>query len=131
MHELSVASGIVDRALAAADEENADRVDQLTVEVGEATHLNPDQLRFCLETAIEGTVAAEATVTIESVPPVARCACGWRGEPGTLDVAISYAPEVRCPDCGSRTEFEQGRECRLTSIEIPDTAGTHQHPNHR
>lgn len=131
MHELSVASGIVDRALAAAAEEGADRIEELTVEVGEATHVNPDQLRFCLDTAIEETIASGATVTIEPVSPVVRCGCGWRGEPETLDVAISYAPDLRCPECGDRTEFEQGRECRLASIEIPDAAGTPQRTNHR
>lgn len=120
MHELSIAAGIVDRALAAAEEHDATAVEELTVEVGRATHVNHDQLRFCLETALDGTIAAEATVTIQPIEPRAQCGCGWAGEPDDLGVALSYAPDVRCPDCGGRATLDRGRECRLASIEIPD-----------
>ncbi len=120
MHELSLASGIVDHALASAREHDAERIEELTVEVGKATHINPAQLRFCIEAAIERTIADGATVTIETVPPLARCSCGWTGEPEALEMALSYAPEVRCAACNSRAELERGRECRLASIEIPD-----------
>lgn len=120
MHELSIATGLLDRALTAAREHDATRIDELTVEVGQATHVNPDQLRFCLETAATDTPADDATVTIETVPAAARCACGWTGTPESLDVALSYAPDVRCPDCGERADLERGRGCRLASIEIPD-----------
>lgn len=124
MHELSIASSVVDRALTAASEHGADEIEELTVDVGKATHVNPDQLAFCLEAAIEPTIAADAEVTIETVTPLARCDCGWSGEPDSLDVAVSYAPDVTCPSCEARLELEQGRECRLASIEIPD-------PDHR
>lgn len=121
MHELSIATGIVDAARSAAEDHDAGSIEELTIELGRATHVNPDQLRFCLETAIEGTIAADADVTIETIDPRARCTCGWEGEPDDLGVALSYAPDVRCPECDSRTELERGRECRLSSIEIPET----------
>lgn len=122
MHELSIASGIVDRALAAADEHDARAIEELTVEVGEATHVNPGQLAFCVEAALERTTAAGAEVTVETVTPRARCDCGWRGEPDALDVAVAYAPDVACPSCGAHLSLDRGRECRLASIEIPDPA---------
>lgn len=121
MHELSIATAIVDRALETATAHGAAEVEELTIELGKATHVNADQLRFCIDTAVEGTIAADATVTIETVSPRAQCDCGWRGEPDALGVAISYAPDVSCPDCGSRVELARGRECRLSSIEIPET----------
>lgn len=120
MHELSVATAIVDRALSAAADNAASEIEELTVEVGRATHVNPDQLEFCLETALERTIGAGATIHVETLTPTAECECGWRGEPDRLDTAISYAPDVRCPDCGKRATLVQGRECRLRSIEIPD-----------
>ena len=120
MHELSIASRLLDRALSAADDHDADSVEELTVALGRATHVNPDQLRFCLETAIDGTIAADATITIERVTPRARCDCGWEGEPDDLEGTIAYAPDVRCPDCGERASLVAGRECRLRSIDIPD-----------
>lgn len=122
MHEISVASGILDRALSAAEEHGADRIEAVTIEIGRATHVSPDQLVFCLETIAEGTAAERTTVRTEPVEPVAACDCGWRDAPEELDLAIAFAPEVRCPECGDRTELVRGRECRLASIEIPDDA---------
>lgn len=120
MHELSVAMGIVDRALGAAEDHGTETIEQLTVELGSATHVNPDQLRFCIETATDGTPAAGATIEIEQVAPMARCECGWEGEPGTLEAAMVYAPDVQCPECGDRTDLVRGRECRLAAVELPD-----------
>ncbi len=132
MHELSVAMGIVDRARRAAEEHGAAVVEELTVELGAATHVNPDQLRFCLEVATRETAVEGATITIETVEPLARCGCGWHGEPGGLEAAIGYAPDLRCPDCGGRTALERGRECRLASIEVPDGAdGPPEEPTRR
>ena len=120
MHELSIASRLLDRALSAAADHGAETVDELTIALGRATHVNPDQLRFCLETAADGTPAADATFSIERIPPRARCDCGWTGEPDRLESTITYAPNVRCPDCGGRATLVEGRECRLRSIGIPD-----------
>jgi hydrogenase nickel incorporation protein HypA/HybF len=119
MHEVSVARGILDRARTAAAEHGADRIVTLTVEIGRATHVNPDQLVFCLEAIVEGTVADGATIHTEIVAPEASCDCGWAGTPDDLGVVGGYAPDVRCPDCGARAELHQGRECRLASIEVP------------
>ncbi|AUX08251.1 hydrogenase nickel incorporation protein HypA/HybF [Halalkaliarchaeum desulfuricum] len=120
MHEISVASGILDRAISAAEEHGADRVDAITIEIGRATHVNPDQLVFCVETVAEGTPIAGAAVRTDVVDPVAACDCGWRGEPDDLGLVGGFAPDVRCPECGERTELVRGRECRLASIEVPE-----------
>jgi hydrogenase nickel incorporation protein HypA/HybF len=118
MHELTVASRLVDRALSAAAERDAERIDGLTVAVGEATHLAPEQLEFCISAALEGTVAEGAAVSIESVPPTGACDCGWRGEPARVDATVA-APRRHCPECGATIELTAGDDCRLTSIEIP------------
>jgi hydrogenase nickel incorporation protein HypA/HybF len=122
MHELSIATSILDRALTAASDHGAEEIEELTVEVGTVTHVNPGQLKFVLEAAMETTIAADAEVILETVTPDAQCDCGWSGEPETLDVAVSYAPDISCPSCGARLTLDRGRECRLASIEIPDTA---------
>lgn len=120
MHEISVASGILDRALSAAQEHGADRIDEMTLEIGRATHVNPDQLAFVLETIADGTSAEGADVTADVVEPVAACDCGWRDTPAELELAVGFAPDIQCPECGDRTELVAGTECRLASIEVPD-----------
>ncbi len=120
MHEVQIATDLLARAEQVASDHGADHIDELTVAVGRATHINPDQLELTIETVAEDTLAAEATVTIETVEPYATCECGWEGPPETLDVANVVAPNVTCPDCGRKLEFERGRECRLTSISVPD-----------
>jgi hydrogenase nickel incorporation protein HypA/HybF len=120
MHELAIANRIVDRAREAAAAHDADRVTELTLEVGTATHLNPDQLRFCLETVADGTPAADATVHIETVTPRGECDCGWNGEPPTLDGVGAVIPTLACPACGDRLTLTAGRECRLAAVTVPD-----------
>jgi hydrogenase nickel incorporation protein HypA/HybF len=120
MHEFSVADAVLERAIATASEHDAGAIEELTIELGTSTHVNPDQLRFCLEAVAEGTPAAGATVRIERVEPRGRCECGWAGSPPTIDGAGMAAPNLRCPDCGDRIELTRGKECRLTSITTPE-----------
>jgi hydrogenase nickel incorporation protein HypA/HybF len=124
MHEISVAEAILARALDAAAEHDADRIEALTIEVGRATHVNTDQVVFCLDAITEGTPAEGVEVRTEAVDPFAACDCGWSGAPESLDVGPAFAPDVRCPECGHRAHLERGRECRLVAIEVPDGEST-------
>lgn len=123
MHELTVAKAILDRAREAIDLDPGD-IETLTVELGVATHVNPDQLRFCIEMVAEETPLADIEVAIERVAARAVCDCGWRGEPPAFEGSAAVVPAGRCPECGGRTKFTQGTECRLTSIHVPDGADT-------
>jgi hydrogenase nickel incorporation protein HypA/HybF len=120
MHELAIAEQLVDHALDAAEEAGADRVDGLTVELGAATHLAVDQLRFCVDAIVADTPAADATVEFERVPARGECVCGWAGELDTLDQAVGTAPARRCPDCGRAVSLTAGDECRLATIDVPE-----------
>jgi hydrogenase nickel incorporation protein HypA/HybF len=124
VHELSIANGIIERAREAAAEHGHREVEALTVELGEATHVNPSQLRVTIETVADGTPVSDATVTIEPVEPRAACDCGWEGTPPAFEGTAGTVPAARCPECGSRTEFTRGKECRLASIEVPDETAT-------
>jgi hydrogenase nickel incorporation protein HypA/HybF len=120
MHELAIADRLVDRAIAAAREADADRITALTVELGTATHLLPDQVRFCLEAVAEGTLAEGADVIFERVPARGECECGWAGDLDTLAETVAGVPDRRCPDCGTAVELVAGQECRLTGVTVPD-----------
>ena len=48
MHELSMAQAIVDTVLDAAQKNEAQDVLEVTIEIGQITMLNPEQLKFLL-----------------------------------------------------------------------------------
>ncbi len=120
MHELTVANRLLERAIEAAEDHGADRIEALTVAVGTATHLSPDQLSFCLDAIREDTPAADATLSFERVAARGQCDCGWSGHPPAADGVAGHVPSVRCPACGGRIELTAGRECRLTAVEVAD-----------
>jgi hydrogenase nickel incorporation protein HypA/HybF len=122
MHELAIADRIVERAAEAAREHGADRVDGLTIELGAATHLAADQLRFCIETIAEDTPVEGADLAFERVPARGSCDCGWRGELRTLADTVVGAPDRRCPDCGGAVALTAGRECRLATVRTPEVS---------
>ena len=124
MHEVSIAKQLLDRAIDAASENGADSIDELTVAVGEATHLNPRQLTFWIEQLSADTVAEDVEVAIRTIPAEGRCSCGWSGELSGLESAFGTAPDRRCPECGKTTELTAGTECRLEGITVPETAET-------
>ncbi|MFC7019348.1 MULTISPECIES: hydrogenase maturation nickel metallochaperone HypA [Haloarcula] len=124
MHELAIADRLLDRAVSAARDAGAERVDGLTVELGTATHLVPEQVAFCLDAVAEDTPAEGATVTFERVSARGECSCGWHGELETLAETVAGVPDRRCPDCGAEVELTAGRECRLKTVEIPEAPTT-------
>jgi hydrogenase nickel incorporation protein HypA/HybF len=138
VHELAIADRLLDRALAAAEAADAARVETLHVALGTATHLVPDQVRFCLEAVAEDTPAEGADVQIERVAARGECDCGWNGELPSLADTVAGAPDRRCPDCGAAVSLTAGRECRLASIDVspsptdtdarsgPDRNGVHR-----
>jgi hydrogenase nickel incorporation protein HypA/HybF len=120
VHELAIANRLLDRALAAAEEADTTRVETLHVALGAATHLVPEQVQFCLRAVAEDTPVEGADVQIEQVPARGECDCGWAGELRSLADTVAGAPDRRCPDCGTSVSVTAGRECRLTSIDVPD-----------
>lgn len=128
MHELAIADRLLDRALAAAEEAEAPHVETLHLELGTATHLVPEQVRFCIQAVAENTPAEDADVQIEQVPARGECDCGWAGELRSLADTVAGAPDRRCPDCGTSVSVTAGRECRLTSIDVPDATADARPP---
>lgn len=122
MHEFSVAEHVVDHVLDAADTHDVAVVEGITIEVGTATHLNPEQLRCAIDVLAEETIAEGVDVTIEPVSPSGRCSCGWEGSLEEIGDGFAFAPDRTCPDCGAQVDLTQGMECRLVSFSVPDEA---------
>lgn len=119
MHELSMASSVLDVILEKAREENATKIYEITIEIGELLFLNPEQFQFCMELVIENTMAEGATLTITVKPSKLKCkVCGnvfdWKTSP---DDYIAF-PILQCK-CGSKDlEIMEGRELNIVSIRI-------------
>lgn len=119
MHELSMATSVLDIILKKAEEENATKIHEITIEIGELLFLNPEQFQFCMELVTEKTIAEGAQLTINVKPSRLKCkSCGnrfkWEHSP---DDYIVF-PVLKC-ECGSKDlQIVEGRELNIVSIRI-------------
>ncbi|MFE5033712.1 hydrogenase maturation nickel metallochaperone HypA [Streptomyces sp. NPDC056683] len=112
MHELSIATAIVEQADEWARADGADRVSAVTVRVGELSGVVPDALDFAFEVARDGTALAGARLVVEQV--TAHAWCG----PCAEEFAVGMPPFFWCPRCDRpSTELRSGRELEITAVE--------------
>ena len=113
MHELSVASAIVDTATRHAD---GRRVTSVQLRVGHLRQVVPESLAFYFEHVAKGTPCEGARLEQEVVPAVLACDdCRYEWE---LDAAA-----FRCPLCASASvRIAGGDELEVESIEIEEDA---------
>lgn len=112
MHELSLLVEVRRQAVAAALAEGAERIEVIRLRVGELSGVEPDALRFAFPVVMEGSIAADARLLLESEPAICACRpCSrqFRARDGCCD----------CPDCGTISrQLLSGRELRLVALEV-------------
>jgi len=116
MHELSIATNIIEIAEAQARAHGSNSIRTIKLRLGEFTTIVRDALEFSFEVARQGTLAEHATLEIETLPLAARCAkCGPVEQP---------AQEVclMCPTCGLPLEIVSGEELQVEYIELDECA---------
>ncbi len=120
MHEVSIAGAIIDAVIDAAGKNNAKKVSEVFIEIGELTALNEEQLRFIFETISKGTVAEGARFDIKAIKPAIICRkCSYNGAVGLFEEIHFFLPIIRCPECGDPdVEITAGRECCVKKIKI-------------
>ena len=112
MHELSIATDLINAALATAKENAAKKVLSVTVEIGELAMINPEQLTFMYEVLTEENMLKGSKLHIVTVPAVAECPnCGYKGP---LEDKYTCA----CPKCGLTLRALEGRDICLKTMEI-------------
>lgn len=108
MHESGIAYDIYATSKRTAEDNGATLVKTIYVDVGSMAMVNPDQVEFMFGTFIaDDPMFAEAKLEFTTIPPVAECDCGYKG-----------AEIFVCPTCGKLPRMIQGREIRVTNIEI-------------
>ena len=112
MHELAICQMLLDEVTRVARAEQAERVASVRILCGALAGVEPGLLQRAYEVARAGTMADEATLTIEESPVRVRCTrCGEE----------SAVPPQRlvCAVCGEwRTELVSGDELVLMSVEL-------------
>ena len=126
MHELSVAHNVVEYALSEAARNNSNKVEEIDVEVGELTQVDPKVLSDALALFMTGTVleGCRARVVVADASFACRkCSCEWGRpeirkelervpddlkvrEPDSQELPLHFLPGlysafIHCPRCGS------------------------------
>jgi hydrogenase nickel incorporation protein HypA/HybF len=114
MHELSIASSILETVRAEKGRRPGARILKVGVRVGEMAGVDPDALSFCFESLVKGTDLAPLALEIEPRPRRHRCAsCAH-----TFQV-VDY--EAACPACGAgETRLISGDELELAYLEVEE-----------
>ncbi|CAL9638282.1 hydrogenase maturation nickel metallochaperone HypA [Streptomyces albus] len=117
MHELSIATALVEQADEVARAHEGGTVSAVTVRVGELSGVVADALLFAFEVAREGTALTAAELVVEQVPAVAHCGlCSAR-------FPVGVPPVLRCPRCGRPADgLSSGRELEIVSITLAGTS---------
>ena len=91
--------------------------------VGELSHIEDEQLRFCYEAITTETPLEGSRLEIEKIDAMVKCPhCSYRGRPKYWDGALSGIPvaTLECPSCGKTTQPTDGQECAIKSVRFTE-----------
>jgi hydrogenase nickel incorporation protein HypA/HybF len=112
MHELAVAESILEIAIRHAKSQNAQKITDLYIVMGQWSSVVDDSLQFHWDLLSDGTIAKGATLHFKRIPVEIVC----------LDCGHTYTPSHRdllCPNCDSvRIKVKTGEEFFLEAIEV-------------
>ena len=112
MHELAVCQALIQQVTTVVAEHRARSAERILVSVGPLSGVEPALLASAFTVAREGTVAANAELSIETAPIELSCrACGHHG-PGQPSRLV-------CEACGDwRVRVMKGEELMLLTVEL-------------
>ncbi|HZQ24149.1 MAG TPA: hydrogenase maturation nickel metallochaperone HypA [Terriglobales bacterium] len=112
MHEMSIASSILEAVASEAARCPGSRPEKVGVRIGELAAVDPESLRFCFEALIRDTDLQQLELEIEFKPR--RHGCSGCGEEFNV---IDY--NIECPHCGClNTRCISGDELELVYVEV-------------
>lgn len=114
MHEMGIASSILDTLTAEAAKRPGTRILALGLKIGEVSGVNPDSLEFCLQCLVKDTELDGLGIEIETAPRRHRCPkCNREFN------VVEY--EAACPGCGEfETQLVSGDEMEIVYLEVED-----------
>ncbi len=112
MHEMSIVTSILQIVEEQARKGGATVINSIDLEVGRLAGIELESLRFCFQSARQGTMAARAELVVDEIPGQGHCPECDR------DVDLDF-PLAPCPLCGQAVvEAARGRELRVKSINV-------------
>jgi hydrogenase nickel incorporation protein HypA/HybF len=112
MHEVSIMTEAVRMAVDAAQAAGANRITGLRLRVGKLSGAVPEAMTFAWDVVRQNTMAATATLTIETV-----AAAGWCATCQTEFECADFFNE--CPRCHNVSgELRRGRELEIAAVEM-------------
>jgi hydrogenase nickel incorporation protein HypA/HybF len=116
MHELSLASGILQIVQDAATRERFARVRRLTLTIGAFAGVEEEALRFALEALAPGTLLQNAEIVLEHCDGRAWCL--------NCEAPVTIGSRLDdCPRCGGhRLQITGGTELQVKDLLVEDAA---------
>ena len=121
MHELSIATLIVENVLEEAKRNYAKKVAEVHLVIGKMSFLGPDQIRFSYNILVEDTIMKDSKLIIEEQDGKIECnSCGYKGTIELKDDPAYHipVPTLQCPKCKKTAKIIEGKECTIKSIRI-------------
>ena len=115
MHELGIVKYIAKTVKQVAEENGAEQITSVTLEVGEVSGILPDYLTDCWNYfRVKTPVLEQAELKLLTIPAIT-----WCDDCENTYETVKYGRS--CPHCGSgKTWLLQGSECRIREIEVYD-----------
>jgi hydrogenase nickel incorporation protein HypA/HybF len=115
MHEMSIASSIVEIATTFAKDNDAEKVSSIMVRLGALSCVHKSALEFSFELMIDDTLLQGAELKFVDVPVTIFC------QPCNREIELAGIQRFRCPVCDTPSgDIRQGQELDIESIEIID-----------
>lgn len=110
MHELSIAMSIIEIVEEQAKIAGEQRVLEVELDIGTASGVVIDALRFSLEEAVNASILQNSNIRINEIPSAFKClSCGFEFEPEDV-----ISP---CPKCGHLfSDVISGKELKIRKI---------------
>lgn len=113
MHELGITEQIVDIALKHGEKNQAEKITDLYLVIGELSSIIDDSVQFYWDMIAENTICEGATLHFKRIPAIFKC------QECSTEYKLQEGELTLCPTCeGSRMEILQGKEFHLESINI-------------
>ena len=120
MHELSIATQMIETVLAVAAEHRATRIEKVIVEIGVMRLVVPEILETAFDLAAKGTMAEGARLEAREVPLQVKCRQCGRSYQAEFDNFL-------CPGCGKADiDIVSGNEIVLKSVVCQVAEGASQ-----